>query len=275
MNTWSDRPSLLEIRNGERAVLPFSDSEYESRLSKLRLTMSEHGIDYVLLTSMHNIAYYTGFLYCAFGRPYGCVISHDTSTTITANIDAGQPARRGYGSNITYTDWHRNNYWRGVKSLVGEGSKLGIEGDHLTLSMSNQLKEFLGSIETIDIAPDIMRLRMIKSEEEAVLIRHGARIADIGGEVIRSAISEGAQRIRHRHGRTQCHGASHSRHIPRCRIPRHMGMVPIWHQHRWRPQSGHISQALQGRHIISEHFPDDIRLLHSLRAHLIPRRARC
>ena len=195
MNTWSDRPSLLEIRNGERAVLPFSDSEYESRLSKLRKTMSERGIDYVLLTSMHNIAYYTGFLYCSFGRPYGCVISHDTSTTITANIDAGQPARRGYGSNITYTDWHRNNYWRGVKSLVGEGSKLGIEGDHLTLSMRDQLTEFLGSIETIDIAPDIMRLRMIKSEEEAVLIRHGARIADIGGEVIRSAISEGASEL--------------------------------------------------------------------------------
>jgi creatinase len=24
---------------------------------------------------MHNIAYYSGFLYCAFGRPYGLVVT--------------------------------------------------------------------------------------------------------------------------------------------------------------------------------------------------------
>ena len=37
--------------------------------------MDNNNLDMVILTSMHNIAYYTGFIYCSFGRPYGCVIT--------------------------------------------------------------------------------------------------------------------------------------------------------------------------------------------------------
>ena len=36
-----------------------------------------------------------------------------------------------------------------------------------------------------------MRQRMIKSAEEIELIKHGARIADLGGEAIRDAIAAG------------------------------------------------------------------------------------
>ncbi len=63
------RPEFFQLQNGDKAKLPFSDSEYESRLHKLRQLMEERGVDGVLLTSMHNIAYYSGFLYCSFGRP--------------------------------------------------------------------------------------------------------------------------------------------------------------------------------------------------------------
>jgi creatinase len=37
--------------------------------------MSKNNLDMIILTSMHNIAYYTGFIYCSFGRPYGCVVT--------------------------------------------------------------------------------------------------------------------------------------------------------------------------------------------------------
>ncbi len=69
------RPEFFQLQNGDKAKLPFSDSEYESRLHKLRQLMEERGVDGVLLTSMHNIAYYSGFLYCSFGRPYACVVT--------------------------------------------------------------------------------------------------------------------------------------------------------------------------------------------------------
>ena len=69
------RPDFFTLKNGERAKLPFSDKEYNQRLNKLRDVMDKNNLDMVILTSMHNIAYYTGFIYCSFGRPYGCVIT--------------------------------------------------------------------------------------------------------------------------------------------------------------------------------------------------------
>ena len=70
-----ERPDFFTLNNGEKVELPFSKDEYDSRLNKLRYIMDKNNIDMVILTSMHNIAYYTGFIYCSFGRPYGCVIT--------------------------------------------------------------------------------------------------------------------------------------------------------------------------------------------------------
>ena len=70
-----ERPDFFELKNGEKVKLPFSEKEYQNRLNKLRTVMSEKGMDMAILTSMHNIAYYTGFIYCSFGRPYGCLVT--------------------------------------------------------------------------------------------------------------------------------------------------------------------------------------------------------
>ncbi len=157
--------------------------------------MQSRDIPAVLLTSMHNIAYYSGFLYCAFGRPYACVVTHDNCTVISANIDAGQPWRRSVGDNVIYTDWQRNNYWRAVADVMGKVGRVGIERDHLTLAANTTLNEMLGAPEIVDISAATMALRMRKSDEEIALIRDGARIADIGGAAIRDAIRVGTREI--------------------------------------------------------------------------------
>ena len=126
------RPETFILHNGDKALLPFDISEYDARLAKLRAEMAVRNIDAVLLTSMQNIAYYSGFLYCSFGRPYACVVTQDHSTTVSANIDGGQPWRRSVHDNVIYTDWKRDNYWRAVRELVGKAGRVGIEGDHLT-----------------------------------------------------------------------------------------------------------------------------------------------
>ena len=69
------RPAFYRLHNGEAAVLPFSDAEYEARLAGLRASMARMGVEAVVLTSMHNIAYFSGFLYYAFGRPYTQVVT--------------------------------------------------------------------------------------------------------------------------------------------------------------------------------------------------------
>ncbi|OWU83498.1 creatininase [Oceanicola sp. 22II-s10i] len=195
MTDLSTRPATFFRPNGDRVPLPFSPAEYDRRLTALRGIMAARGVDVVLLTSMHNIAYVTGFLYCSFGRPFGCVVTQDTCTTVTANIDAGQPWRRSHCDNVIYTDWARDNFWRAVCDLVPSGARIGVEGDHLTLQQATKLAEFLGAPETRDIAPDTMAARLVKSDEEIALIRNGARVADIGGEAMREAIRTGTREI--------------------------------------------------------------------------------
>lgn len=189
-----DRPQQYRFHQGEKE-LPFSSDEYDARLAGLRVIMREQGLDACVFTSMHNIAYYSGFLYCSFGRPYGLVVTLQDSVTISAGIDAAQPWRRCYGDNITYTDWQRNNYWRAIKSVLGAGKKIGYEADHLSLAQKTLLDEFLSPTHSVDIAGETMRQRMHKSPAELELIRHGAAVADVGGYAIRAAIREGAREI--------------------------------------------------------------------------------
>ena len=189
------RPQTMSLENGVKAPLPFSAAEYERRIAGLRSIMAERNCDAAVLTSMHNVAYYTGFLYCAFGRPYAAVVTADNVTTVSAAIDAGQPWRRCHGDNIIYTDWQRGNYFRAIKGLIPAAKRIGVENDHLTLAVRDALHDALGQPEMVDIAGDTMTSRLIKSAEEISLITAGANVADIGGAAVRDAIRTGTREI--------------------------------------------------------------------------------
>ncbi|MDA1286191.1 MAG: aminopeptidase P family protein [Proteobacteria bacterium] len=189
------RPEMQQFHNGDKAVLPFAQAEYETRLNGLRAIMAQAGVQAVVLTSMHNIAYYSGFLYCSFGRPYGFVVTQSDAVTISAGIDGGQPWRRSAFENIVYTDWQRDNYWRAVQSVSGVGKVVGFEGDNLNLQQFEKLNGYLAPSKVVDLAGDTMRQRMGKSAAEITLIREGARVADVGGYAVRDAIRAGTREI--------------------------------------------------------------------------------
>ena len=191
----SSRPEMYRFHNGEKAPLAFEIAEYEARIAGLRARMAEAGAQAAVFTSMHNIAYYSGFLYCSFGRSYGLVVTETETVTISAGIDAGQPWRRGFCDNITYTDWQRDNFWRAVASVCGKGMAAGYEGDHLTLMQRDKLEHFLAPARMVDLAPATMYQRMHKSAAEIALIRAGAQVADVGGYAIRDAIRLGTREI--------------------------------------------------------------------------------
>ncbi|MGL4235737.1 aminopeptidase P family protein [Tabrizicola sp.] len=190
-----ERPEQYRFHNNTKAPLPFAEAEYADRLAGLRDIMELHSLDAVVLTSMHNVAYYSGFLYCSFGRPYACVVTPTACVTISAGIDAGQPWRRSVDDNITYTDWKRDNFWRAVVSVTGTGRAIGCEADHLTMERAEKLNAFLQPKRGMDIAPATMAQRMMKSPAEIALIKHGSNVADIGGYAIREAIREGVTEL--------------------------------------------------------------------------------
>jgi len=192
------RPDFFSLENGTKSKLPFSKKEYQERLKKLRDVMNSNNLDMIILTSMHNIAYYTGFIYCSFGRSYGCVITEKKIVTISANIDSGQPWRHSFSENIIYTDWKKDNFLRAIVSIIGRDEppkNIGIENDHVTLEMKEKLVSLFNFSKFNDVSKDLMKLRMIKSNEEIDIIKNGARIADIGAEEIVKHIKVGASEL--------------------------------------------------------------------------------
>ena len=187
----TDRPRLLRLHNGEKVKPTFSAGEMNARLSKLRAHMASNDVATALFTSIHNINYYADFVYCSFGRSYGLVVTQDAHTTISANVDYGQPWRQSFGDNMTYTDWQRDNFFVAVKELVAGKGRVGIEFDHVTLRNRARLEAALPGVEFVDIADPCMRMRMIKSEEEHQIIRDGAAVSDIGGAAGVEAIGDG------------------------------------------------------------------------------------
>jgi len=186
---------LKTLHNGVKQKLTFSDSEFERRLSGLRKIMAAKSLDAVILTSYHGIKYYSDFLYTTFGRNYALVVTANNSTTVTANIDAGMPWRTSYGENIVYTDWKRDNFYYGLQEALKrdgvKAARIGVEDDFLPGLIREKIAAAFDSATLLDISQDAMRQRMIKSAEEIEVIKHGARIGDLGGEAIKAAIREG------------------------------------------------------------------------------------
>jgi len=193
-----ERPDFLELKNGSKVKLPFTDTEYQNRLEKIRTVMSKKNIDMTVLTSMHNIAYYTGFIYCSFGRPYGCVVTQKKIITISANIDASQPWRRSHCENVIYTDWKKDNFLKAIVLIIGREDPpktIGIENDHITLDIKEKLNSVFSFSNFKDISKELMKLRMIKSQEEIEIIKNGAKIADLGAEEMVKHINVGESEL--------------------------------------------------------------------------------
>ena len=82
----TDMDRIYEMENGEKAYFPFSAAEMDGRQARLRKLMEAKRIDACLFTSYHNICYFSGFLYCSFGRKYGFLVTETLATTISAGI---------------------------------------------------------------------------------------------------------------------------------------------------------------------------------------------
>ncbi len=189
--TDTDMIHVTRWHNGEKTFSPFSTEEMERRSHAMQTRMDAAGIDACLFTSYHNICYFSGFLYCKFGRRYGAVLNANGVTTVSAGIDGGQPYRRSVGDNVTYSDWRRDSYFTALKDLIGNVKRLGIEFDEVSLDLKMLLEEHFPGVELVDCAGIAMDLRTIKSAEEHVLIRKGADICAVGGRALMGAVKAG------------------------------------------------------------------------------------
>jgi len=183
----------LQYQNGEKSPLLFTTEEYDRRLKNLRKMMADEGLSTVVFTSIHNIAYFSNYVYLSMGRPYALVVTMDKSTSVSALVDGGQPWRRTYGENIVYTDWQKDNYIHAVKEVSSSSpGSVGVEQDHINVLTHKKFEAALGR-NLVDIGTVCGNMRMLKSPEEIWITRIGAEAADIGGAACRDAMAVGVE----------------------------------------------------------------------------------
>ena len=120
------------------------------------------------------------------------VVTQNKSVIIAANIDGGQPWRKGVCDRaVIYTDWQSGNYFRAIAQEVPNKGRVGLEFDHMPLERMEKIKTVLPNVEFANIAADCMKLRMIKSAEEIEFIKNGAQVCDVGGAALVAAVHEG------------------------------------------------------------------------------------
>ena len=241
--------------------------------------MAEKDLDAVVLTSYHSIKYYSDFLFTTFGRSYGMVVTKDDTVTVTANIDAGMPWRRSYGDNIVYTDWRRDNYIFAIQEVLRTRGinprRLGVEDDSLPLDNRNKIQAAFAGATLVDVAQAAMRQRMIKSAEEIEVIKHGARIGDLGGEAIRNAITAGITEYEVALIGTEAMVHEIARTFPNSEIRD----TWVWFQSGINTDGAHnwaTTRKIQEHDILSLNcFPMTSRLLHGAGADAVLRRTGC
>ena len=258
-----DMLHVFQWQNGEKEWSPFSNQEMDRRQNDVRKWMSDNEVDAALFTSYHGICYYSGFLYCYFGRKYGFLIDQDKATTISAGIDGGQPWRRTHGDNVIYSDWRRDNFYRAVEGLLKPGVKrIGIEFDHVSIAFRSLLEAEFPGVEFVDVAEPSMWMRSIKSSEEHALIREGTRICNVGARACMAAVKEGVPEYEVAMASTNAMIREIGKSFRVCRADGYVDLVPVGHHDRRGTQSCDEQTSGTWGYSFAELFPDDLRLLH-------------
>jgi len=65
------------------------------------------------------------------GRAVWILCRHGPGSGRRTAGNGGQPARRTFCGNVTYTDWQRDTYFHAVGNLTGGVKRLWIEFDHV------------------------------------------------------------------------------------------------------------------------------------------------
>ncbi len=181
----------------------FSDLEMNRRLAAAREIMDFIGLDALVLTSFHNVLYYSNFWMTPFGRGHYAVIPRRGDPIVIApRIEFDRPEKLSWFDDVRIY-WDTRSPLDGAIRYVADALKdrgisegiIGIEDDYIPLSLHRGLQTALPRFSFIDATHAIMRTQAVKSDEEVAHIRHGAEVATLGAEAFEAALREGVSEM--------------------------------------------------------------------------------
>lgn len=181
----------------------FSDAEMERRLERLREMMDLVGLEAVVLSSFHNVLYYSNFWMTPFGRGHYAVVPRRGEPAVIApRIEFDRPEKLSWFDDVRiYRDTRSplDGAIRHVSEVLAdsgiERGRIGIEEDYIPHSLYRGFGSVLSQFDMMDVSHAMMRLQIVKSDEEVAHIRAGAEVATLGAEAFEAALGEGVREI--------------------------------------------------------------------------------
>ena len=185
----------------------FSSSEMSRRLKDIRKSMSDNGVDAIVINSVHNTLYYSGFWMVPWGRYQGMVIPLEGEPAIIApRIEFDRPHRMSIYDDVRIY-WDTQSSVEGIVDIIKnvlsdrgiENGVIGFEETFASYEFHQKLNLGLSNFTFKPFAYQLMEMQKIKSPEELDVMRHGGQICDIGAQACVDAIKEGVSEVSLQH----------------------------------------------------------------------------
>ena len=185
----------------------FSSSEMSRRLKNIRKSMSDNGVDAIVINSVHNTLYYSGFWMVPWGRYQGVVIPLKGDPAVIApRIEFDRPHRMSIYDDVRIY-WDTQSSVEGIVDIIKnvlsdrgiENGVIGFEETFASYEFHQKLNLGLSNFTFKPFAYLLMEMQKIKSPEELDVMRHGGQICDIGAQACVDAIKEGVSEVSLQH----------------------------------------------------------------------------
>ncbi len=170
-----------------------TNDEYRTRLERLQVEVAKAELDLFLVTSFDSIYYLTGAGFEPLERPFFLVVyprGSQRPTLLVPRLDAEHMQKaRNVAEIRTYWEYptpQGRRWLDGLRSVIGHAGRIGIEPS-LRRDIADELRDL-----SVDVAPLVEGLRLVKSPDEVAMIRRAAHYADRGVEELLAAAYRGA-----------------------------------------------------------------------------------
>ncbi|MBP3966400.1 M24 family metallopeptidase [Paenibacillus lignilyticus] len=159
-----------------------------NRIAQLVAYMDQHAIDAVLITMPKHVYYLTGFATDPHERFLGLLIPRQAEPLLIVpalDLEAAQAAS-SVTSIHTHTD--TDNPYEVLTKLMPAGvQSLGLEKGYMTVSRFEAISRAVGASVYADIDGPLREMRVIKTPDEVVRMKHAVRIIE---DVLRAGIAQ-------------------------------------------------------------------------------------
>ena len=188
--------------------LPFSRREYAERLDRVRKSMDSRGIEVLVAADPSNMSWLTGYDGWSFYTPQAVVVTGDDEPWWWGRRMDANGARRTVhmdesrildysDDHVMSTERHAFGQLAGLLCDMGHGSaRVGVELDNYYYSAAahQHLVAGLPDADVVDATALVNWQRGVKSEQELVYMRRGARIVERMHARIREVIEPGMRK---------------------------------------------------------------------------------